>query len=160
MEKPLTVKDVMTKNVISVYPETTVLQAHETISSHRFSGLPVVDNGDHVIGIITQQDLLSRGSGIHLPTLQKFFAELPVYKKDSKEFKKEIYELSRLTVKQIMNPDPLTISQNASLQEMVDMFREHSKINPIPVVDKDNKLVGIISRSDALKLFYVIKLTQ
>lgn len=161
MKKALTVKDVMSKEVISVYPDTTVLQAHEIITNNRFNGLPVIDQNNKLVGMVTQYDLLAKGSKVHLPTLQKLFAELPVYKKDYKKFKNEIYELSKLVVSEVMNPNPITLSEDASLQEMVDTFREHRDGgNPIPVIDKDKKVVGIISRSDALKLFYVVKLTQ
>lgn len=159
MGEDLTVKDVMTKDVISVHPETSILQAHQIISYHRLNGVPVVDRDQHLVGIITDYDLLAKGSSVHLPTLQKLFTELPVYKKDYKNFKNEIYELSRLTVREVMNSDPVTLSPDSSLQDMVEVFRAHHRINPVPVVDKDKKLIGVVSRYDVVKLFYVIKLT-
>lgn len=160
MAEDLTVKDVMIKEVISVHPETSVLAAHQTISDNRLNGLPVVDEENHLVGIITDYDLLAKGSNIHLPTLQKFFNELPVYKKDYKHFKKEIYELSRLSVREVMNTDPATLSPDASLQDMVELFKTHHRINPVPVIDKNRKLVGVVSRYDVVKLFYVVKLTH
>lgn len=160
MESELTIKDIMIKDVVSVHPETPILTAHQIMSERRFNGLPVVDNENHLVGVITDYDLLVKGSAIHLPTLQKLFAELPVYKKSHKDFKKEIYDLSRLTVSEVMNPDALAISQDAVLSDMVDMFREHHRVNPIPVIDKDGKVVGVVSRYDAVNLFYVIKLTK
>jgi len=159
MAERLTVKDVMVKDVISVHPDTSILQAQQLLSEHRLDGMPVVDFENRLIGVITEYDLLARGSSVHLPTLQKLFAELPVYKKNYNDFKKEIYELSKLTVRDIMNKEPLTLSPSASLQDMVEMFREHHRVNPIPVVDKDQKVVGVVSRYDAVKLFYVIKIT-
>ena len=67
MKKSLTVKDVMTKSVISVYPETTVLQANEILNKHNLNGVPVIDEDNKVVGALTVHDLLVRGSGIHLP---------------------------------------------------------------------------------------------
>lgn len=160
MRDKVTIKDIMTKDVICVHPETSILVAHQIMSEKRFNGLPVVDNENHLVGIITEYDLLVKGSSVHLPTLQKLFTELPVYKKNYKNFKNEIYELSRLTVREVMNSDPLAISQDANLSEMVDMFRQHHRVNPLAVIDKDRKVVGIVSRYDAVNLFYVIKLTK
>jgi CBS domain-containing protein len=54
-----------------------------------------------------------------------------------------------------MNNDPITFFENSTAKEIVKAFVEHHRVNPIPVVDKDRKVVGIVSRYDALMLFYV-----
>jgi CBS domain-containing protein len=52
--------DIMTRNVVSVQPQTTILQAADLMLQHRISGLPVVDSGGHVVGIVTEGDFLRR----------------------------------------------------------------------------------------------------
>ena len=54
--------DIMTHNVISVQPEATILQAADLMLQHRISGLPVIDSDGHVVGIVTEEDFLQRGT--------------------------------------------------------------------------------------------------
>lgn len=144
------VKDIMTKDVISVFPETALFEAAKILYDNRFTGLPVVDNGV-LVGIITEYDLVSMESETptHIPTLQKIFQTIPV--EEGRE--KEIENLFLLKVKDVMNPDPLVLSKDATLEETVTAFKEHHRVNPIPVLDSQRKVVGIVSRSDLVKFF-------
>jgi len=145
----LTVKDIMTTDVISVHPETSVFEAHKILSSHYFNGLPVVDEENRLMGILTEYDLLVKSS-----TVESFFAELSG-KELFERLQEGIEKLKNTTVREVMNPDPITLSEDVMAAEMVKAFVEHHRVNPIPVVDKDQKIVGIVSRYDALVLFYV-----
>ncbi|KKU88039.1 MAG: hypothetical protein UY17_C0004G0001 [Candidatus Beckwithbacteria bacterium GW2011_GWC2_47_9] len=145
------VKDVMTKKVFSVEAETPLIQAAKIIMAHNFDGVPVVDKENKLVGILTEYDLIEKGSSIHLPTFQKILENLKVLKQDSSEFQKEVKEVSALKVKDVMNEDPLTLAPETSFDEMVKTFREHHRVNPIPVIDKDKKVIGVVSRFDVLK---------
>ena len=70
------VKDIMTKDVTSVHPEISLFDAHEIIVRSNFDGVPVVDAEGRVIGILTEYDMLSKASVMHLPTLQKLITHL------------------------------------------------------------------------------------
>lgn len=151
-----TVQDVMIREVISVSPDTPVIEAHEKISSHNFDGVPVVDEEDRLVGILTEYDLIVKGSSLHLPTFQKILSEFPVYQKDRGAFRKEIEELQNMRVRDVMNNDPLTLSEDASFEEVITAFRDHHRVNPIPVIDKDHKVIGVVSRYDVLKMFSLV----
>ncbi|OHA43198.1 MAG: hypothetical protein A3G03_02165, partial [Candidatus Taylorbacteria bacterium RIFCSPLOWO2_12_FULL_44_15c] len=114
-------------------------------------GVPVVDEENKLVGILTEYDLIEKSSSIHLPTFQKILENLKVLKQDSSEFQKEVREVSALKVRDVMNNDPLTLEPEASFDEMVKAFREHHRVNPIPVIDKNKKVVGVVSRFDVLK---------
>ena len=146
-----TVQDIMTRDVVSVHPDASILEAHELIAKHNFDGVPVVDGERHLVGILTEYDLLVKGSSLHLPTFQKVLAELRVYRRDRSQLQAEIDELKRLTVRDVMNPEPLTLPDSATFEEVVQAFRDHHRVNPIPVVDRDHKVVGVVSRYDVLK---------
>ena len=150
ISKP-TVKDIMTSDVVSVHPDASILEAHELIAQHNFDGLPVVDREHHLVGILTEYDLLVKGSSLHLPTFQKVLAELRVYRRDRSQLQAEIDELKRLTVRDVMNSEPLTLPDTATFEEVVQAFRDHHRVNPIPVVDRDRRVVGVVSRYDVLK---------
>ena len=148
-----TAKGIMTKNPISVFPETSVFEAHNIIAQHNFHGVPVVDAENKLLGILTEYDLLVNGLSLHMPAFHKILAELSVSEADQNKFKEATQEIMNLKVKDIMNGDPLVILESASFGEVIKIFCEHHRVNPIPVVDKDRRVVGVISRYDVLKLF-------
>jgi CBS domain-containing protein len=147
------VLDIMTKSVVSVSPDTLVIEAAELLEKHNFSGIPVIDNNKKVLGIITEYDLLTKGAAIHLPTFIKLLKEFKIHKNDRSLIRDDLKHIVTLTVRDVMNDDPLTLSENASLEEVVLSFAEHHRVNPIPVVDSANRLVGIVSRFDVIKFY-------
>ncbi len=147
----ISLKDIMTKQVISVSPETPLSEAASLLSKHNFSGMPVVDADNTLVGILTDYDLISKDSLIHLPTFQKILQNLSVYKKDKSEFQEEVKKVSALKVKDVMNREPLTLLEDASFEETVAAFRDHHRVNPIPVIDSNKKVIGVVSRYDLIK---------
>ncbi|MDP3770214.1 MAG: CBS domain-containing protein [Candidatus Sungbacteria bacterium] len=154
-----TVKDIMTKSVISVHPEMRLFDAHEIITRSNLDGVPVVDAEGHVMGILTEYDMLSKASVLHLPTLQKIVKHLQSFidKGGLAEFRSELEEMKNLTVAGVMNRDPLTLLDSTSFEIAVETFFKHHRVNPILVVDAQGKLVGIVSRYDVLKIFEQLK---
>ena len=147
-------KDIMTKEVVSVNVDTTLLDVAKLISEHNFDGVPVIDNENNLVGIVTEYDLLNKTSAVHLPTLQIILKNIPQFKKDQAHFQEEIINLK---VRDIMNKEPLTIQEDATYEEVLKLFKEHHKVNPIPVLNAKNKMVGVISRFDVLRPFHVIQ---
>lgn len=153
----LTAKDIMQTELVTVRPEDRLLAAHQLLSEHKFSGLPVVDEKGRIQGIVTEYDLLSTDSALHLPTLQKMLLELPVYREDRKKFEKAIQELMQLRVEDVMNREPLTVESHTPFTKVLELFQRHHRVNPMPVVDEKQQVVGIISRSDILKGFDLVR---
>src|SRR3989338_3851721 len=148
------VKDIMTREVMSVHPDTPLLDTAKLIAEHNFDGVPVVDNDKKVVGIVTEYDLINKTSAVHLPTLQVVLRNLPQFKEEESHFQEEILSLK---VSDIMNKDPLTIEADLPYDEIIKLFKEHHKVNPIPVVDKEHKIIGVISRFDVLRPFHVLQ---
>lgn len=147
------VKDLISTNVISVTPDTPLVKAVDLILKNDFSGLPVVDSNNVLRGIVTDYDFILKGSSIHLPTFLQLIKEFQIYKKDSEAIKKDIKKILQMRVGDIMNPEPLTLGENATINEAINAFGQHHRVNPIPIITKDKKLVGVLSRSDLLKLY-------
>jgi len=146
----------MTREVVSVKPETPLQEAAEILAKRGFDGMPVVDEESKLVGILTEYDLISKGSATHLPTFQKIIQNLGVYSKDKSQFTKDFEEISSLKVKDVMNKDPLTLFEDATYEEAVQAFRDHHRVNPIPVIDNDRKVIGVISRFDVLKPLHLV----
>ena len=150
----VTAKDIMTKEVIMVRPDTNLLDVAKVLAEHNFDGVPVTDNENHLVGIVTEYDLINKTSAVHLPTLQVVLRNLPQFKKEEAHFQEEILSI---TVNDIMNKEPLSLAPDIPYDEIIKIFREHHRVNPIPVVDNDKKVLGVISRFDVLRPFHVLQ---
>ena len=149
--QPLTVKDIMVTDVVSVGPETSLIEAAKTLAERHFDGLPVVDGKNKLIGILTEYDLVSKGSALHLPTFQFILQNLKILHEDRAKFEEEVKDISGLKVKDVMNTEPLTVREDTTFEEIAKTFRDHHRVNPIPVVTPDNQVIGVVSRFDILK---------
>jgi len=149
----LKIKDIMTQEVVSARPDDPVIYTAKLLIENNHNGLPVVDAENTLIGIITEYDMISQSNSIHLPTLINILGNIGFYKKDKKLIEDDLNNLLSLKVKDIMNTDPLYIDENAWIQEVADLFAHHHRVNPIPVIDENRKLVGIVSRFDLIRLF-------
>src|SRR3989338_1304762 len=144
MEMPKnTIAYFMTKGTVSVSPEMSLLEAAQLMYQNSFTGLPEVDTSKKVIGIMTEYDLLTKGSAIHLPTFLKLINQFDVYRKDKSLIQDDIKKILSLRVSDVMNKDPLTLQANTSVEEVAKTFAEHHKVNPIPIILKERRLVGI-----------------
>lgn len=143
------VGDIMTTDVQSAKLDTSVLEVARLLFEHQFTGVPVVDNEGKIQGIITEYDLLSRGDHIHIPTYVEMFSQLKKAGKAEK-LKKEMKEIASLTARDLMTADVVSITPDTSITVVAELFVE-KHINPIPVVDDENHMVGIVSRSDVVR---------
>ena len=144
----------MTTKVISVYPETMLTEATKLITEHNFDGLPVISKDGHLVGILTEYDLINKTSSLSASFLERILSDIYTTKEeDGSDDKKTVAEL---TVQDIMNPEPLTLTEDATLEEVIQTFRSHHRVNPIPIVNSSRQVVGIISRFDVLRPLNII----
>ena len=146
------VKNIMTKKVVSVRPDMSITEANEIISKRKFNGVPVVDNDNKLVGLLTEYDLLEKGSFVHLPTFQKVLSGIKLYKDRNSELQKEIAELNKISVKDVMNRNPIVFRESDKVQKAIKTFQNHHRVNPIPVVNHEREVVGVVSRYDVLKI--------
>ncbi len=139
------VKDFMTRQVVTVTPETSVLDAARLMLDHKISGLPVVTDEDRVVGIITEHDLL-RGGKSDARTQRTHWLRLMIERADLADASARFQGRK---VSEAMTPDPVTITETAPLEEAGRLIGEND-IKRLPVV-RDNKLVGIIARADIVR---------
>ena len=140
----------MTKKVISVSPKSSITDATKIITEHSFDGLPVIDESNHLVGIITEYDLITKTSDVSTSFLEKILSDIYA-EKGSSSIKSEIKSMSELTVDDIMNTEPLTLRETATFDEVIDTFKAHHKVNPIPIINEHSEVIGIVSRFDVLR---------
>jgi acetoin utilization protein AcuB len=125
----------MTRKVITVNQEATVLEAQELMAQNNIRHLPVVDNEQRLIGIVTDRDIRSA-----MP--YRLFEELAGQKE----------KISSLRVKDVMTRDPISISPTYTIQDAL-LLIQNAKVGALPVVDENRILKGIISVRDLLRAF-------
>jgi CBS domain-containing protein len=137
-------KDVMTLNVVSTQPQATVMQAIRIMLQKKISGLPVVDESGHLVGILTEGDLLRRtetDTRQHRPRWLEFLL-------GPGRLATEYVQTHGRKVQEIMTRDPVTVTEDTSLDDVVKTM-EKRRIKRVPVMRGD-QIVGLISRANLL----------
>jgi CBS domain-containing protein len=139
------VHHIMTRKVISVAPETTIVEAANLMLREHISGLPVVDKEGAIVGIVSEGDFLRRSE---IATPRKRGRLLTFFLGYAGSAEDYVREHGR-KVSEVMTASPITVSEDTPLPELVSLM-ESNNIKRVPVV-RDGKLVGIVSRSNLLQ---------
>lgn len=143
----LKAKDIMTKDVITVKPNTTIEELARTLIKHQISGVPVVDNNGNVKGIVTENDLIGKNSRLHIPTVLRLFdAYIPL---GTSRLERDIKRMASAIVDGICSKEVITVDDEASIEYIATIMTE-KKIHLLPVL-KEGKLVGVIGKKDIIK---------
>jgi len=137
----------MVKKVITLNSEMNAQDAMQKLMERKISGLPVVDDDNKVVGMLTEKSILMA----ILPSYVKKVGHF-VYEVDPKRLIDKVEKLHQIKVKEIMRKEIITAKKDTSLTEIARIMLIH-KIRRMPVVDDDNHLVGLIARQDVLKFF-------
>ena len=140
--------EIMTRDVITVTPDTDITHATKLLLEHRINGIPVVDAKQRLVGIVCQSDMIAQQKRIPLPSL---FTLLDGYISltSAKQFEKEVQKIAATRVEQAMTPNPVTVGLGTSVEDIASLMVE-KKLHTLPVVDK-GKLVGVIGKEDMLR---------
>lgn len=138
--------DIMTTNVITVRPNASIFEAATLLTEHHISGIPVVDEGGAVVGILSESDLLHRvETGTGKPQRSWFGEFLHSTRKLAGEYLKE----NAVKVNDVMTRNVVSVSPSTQLSEIADVL-ERLHIKRVPVLDQ-GKLVGIVSRANLIR---------
>lgn len=147
--------DVMTANVITVTPETSVQELAEVLGRHGISGVPVVNADAELVGIVSEGDLLHRAeTGTERRSQQRRVRWLDGLLMDSTVARDYLKSHSRL-VRDVMSREVVTVSETTGLDEIADLL-ESKRIRRVPVV-RDGKVVGIVSRANLVRALAMAK---
>ncbi len=136
---------IMTRQVVTVGPETSIVEAANTMLRQHISGLPVVDADGNLVGIISEGDFIRRAEIGTQRNRGRWLRLLVGPGRIASDF---VHEQGR-RVKEIMTPDPVTITEDTSLEQIVRVIEQHN-IKRLPVMRRD-RLVGIVTRSNLLQ---------
>jgi CBS domain-containing protein len=121
--------DVMSSPVYIVSPDEHVAHARNLMLKYHVSRLPVMEGGEHLVGIITRKDI-----AYGLRNTEPIWRRRPI---------------DRIPVRVLMTPDPITITQETAIKEIAGMM-VNNNISGLPVEEGD-RVIGIVTKSDLLK---------
>ena len=118
----LKAKDIMTKEVITVKPETTIEELARLLMKRQISGAPVVDDKGKIVGIVTENDLISKNSRLHIPTILRLFdAYIPL---GTSKMESDIRKMAASTVEDICTKEIITVDEEASVEYIATIMTE------------------------------------
>ena len=144
----LTAKDIMTKDVVTVKPDTSIEELSALLVSNEISGAPVVSADGAIVGMVTENDLISRNKRLHIPTVVSFL-DAAIYLESSKKFSDEVRRLTATKVGDICSKKVVTITEETTLTDIATLMDE-KKVHILPVV-KAGKVVGIVGKRDVVR---------
>jgi CBS domain-containing protein len=145
-----TVAEVMTKDLITVSPETSLQEAIQILAEREISGLPVVDPQGKLVGVISETDLTWQATGVDTPPYVMFLDSV-IYLQNPAKHNQEIHKALGQKVADAMSDRPATVKEHQPVTEAARIMHE-KKVRRLPVVNEQLELVGIITQGDVIKM--------
>ncbi|MER6185891.1 CBS domain-containing protein [Streptomyces sp. NPDC001652] len=143
------VGSVMTTEVVRATYGTPFKEVARLLGDHRISGLPVVDEDEKVIGVISETDLLLRQAETPDPYEPRKHFRLPTL---TRAGRRRVAKVTARTAGQLMSQPPVTVAADDTIVEAARTMARH-RIERLPVLDEEQRLVGIVTRRDLLQVF-------
>ncbi|MFM7219291.1 MAG: CBS domain-containing protein [Nodosilinea sp.] len=144
-----TVADVMTPNPVTVSPTTLLKEAIQLMVDRHIGGLPVIDEAQQLVGILSESDLMWQATGVDMPAYIMLLDSV-IYLKNPNQYTQEIHKALGQLVKDVMTARVVTINPGKSLREAAHLMHE-KRIRRLPVVDDQGQVVGMLTRGDIVR---------
>ncbi|AFZ49900.1 CBS domain-containing protein [Dactylococcopsis salina] len=144
-----TVADIMTANPAVVQPETPLKEAIKLLVEKKISGLPVVDEAEKLVGVLSEADLMWQETGVETPPYFMFLDSV-IYLQNPAQYDKELHKALGQTVGEVMSDRAVSITGDRPLKEAAQLMHKR-EVRRLPVVDEAGKVVGIITRGDIVR---------
>ncbi|MGW3208895.1 CBS domain-containing protein [Streptomyces sp. NPDC001135] len=143
------VGSVMATDVVRASYGTPFKEVARLLAHHRISGLPVVDEDENVIGVISETDLMARQAEIPDPYEPKRRFRAMALTRDGR---RRAAKAAARTAGQLMTEPPVTVRAEDTIVEAARIMAQR-RVERLPVVDEEDRLVGIVTRRDLLQVF-------
>lgn len=144
------VKEIMTKDVITVKPDASIRELAELLVENKISGVPVVDDAGKVCGIVSEGDLMRKEIAPEMPDELCILGAV-IYYNGLQEYREAFRKFSAMTAEQIMTEKVITVKGDEKVSKVGKIMLD-KHIKRVPVLDDSGKLIGIISRSDIVRM--------
>jgi CBS domain-containing protein len=138
-------KDIMSRDVVTIGPDASILQAARLMLQNRISGLPVVDSSGTLVGIVTEGDFLRRSETDTVRRRSRWLEFILGPGRLAEEYTHAAGRVAR----EVMSREVQTVSEDAPLDQVVELMEKH-RIKRLPVM-RGETLVGIVTRQNLLR---------
>ena len=150
--KNKTAKDIMTTDVIIANREDSIVSVAKLLIQEKIGGMPVVDENNKVVGIISETDIMKKEKYVEAPQTINILQGL-LFFDDFKQMEQDIKRMAAYKVKELMSTEIVKVHEDDKFDDVANIMIKKS-INRVPVVDSTNVLKGIICRYDIIKAMY------
>ena len=144
----LTAKDIMTSEVITVKPDLSVEKLAEILWENKISGVPVLDDDDTLVAVVTENDLIDQTKKIHIPSVITLLDSV-IFLESAEKMEKQIKKITGATVGDISAEKLISVSEETPLNEIATIMAQKG-VHTLPVLCGD-KLVGVVGKSDIIR---------
>lgn len=144
----LTARDIMTKEVVTVTPQTGVRELAALLLDRKISGAPVVDEAGKVLGVVTESDLVFLNKKVHLPTAMAILDAF-VFLESPGKMEQELKKMAGSKVGDICSLRLISVTPDTELEELATLMAEQ-KVHTLPVMEGEH-LVGVIGKADIIR---------
>ncbi len=144
------VKEIMTAQVATVKPTTPIKDIAKILVEKDISGVPVVDDAYHVVGMISEGDLMQKETPPEIPDGLCVLGAIIFYS-GLKEYRDAFRKIWAATAEQIMTKEVISVREEDEVSKVAKILLE-KKIKRVPVVNSEGVLSGIVSRRDIVKM--------
>ncbi len=143
-----TARDIMTKDVITLTPETDILQAARVLLDNGINGAPVIDESGRVTGLLCQSDLVIQQKRLPIPSVFALL-DMAIPLKSSRQIEKQVNKMAALKVSEAMTENPVTVNPDTDIETIAALMVDNN-FHTLPVVE-NYRLVGVIGKEDVLR---------
>jgi CBS domain-containing protein len=139
----------MPAGVPAMTPESSVADVLRVMVEHDVAGVAVVED-DEIVGIITESDIVARQADVDAPVAVPFFDA--IFMVDAgRQYDEEIRRALAIDARMLMTSPVTSIRASANLEQIATVMMDHD-VHPLPVVDENNRYLGIVSRRDLVRV--------
>jgi CBS domain-containing protein len=149
LSMPKTVAEVMSRDPITVNPQTPIREAMKTLAERRISGLLVVNDAGKLVGIISETDLLWQQTGIE-PPVYIVFLDSVIYLENPARYDQELHKALGQTVGEVMTREPVIVKPDQPLRKAAKLMQDKS-LRRLAVTDNQGKVIGVLTAGDIVR---------
>lgn len=144
-------RDIMTTDVITLRPETDIIEAAKVLLDNGINGAPVIDEKGALQGLLCQSDLVVQQKKFPLPSVFTLL-DMIIPLSSTRQLEKEVSKIAALTAAEAMTKKPVTVHPDTDLETIAALMVDNN-FHTLPVLEND-RLVGVIGKEDVLKTLF------
>jgi CBS domain-containing protein len=150
------VREIMSSPAITVGPATNIREVARTMRENIISGVPVVDDNDTLLGVITEMDLIARNAPVHEPRyIAVLSALIPVSIEEYRQYKEQLRQALAINAVDLMQAEAETIAPDALVEEALEAML-NPEVTMLPVLEQ-GRVIGVVTRTDLVRLIETLE---